>query len=248
MAELGNLCRSSNATDGNGGQSSRLLASTVVPASSLPWPDGSFDVVTGFNAFQFADDRARALAEARRVFQVLRYLVENSGRLVTKSELMGAIWGSAAVTEEFACPMPSRCAAGARRQPSATGANQAPAWLSLHSGCTAGDHLHCNPAVRRYERRKGGERLARRRARRRIDQRAWANSRPQGGLSQHHTFATAARPSIATTSKSRLNVEAILEGSVRRAGNQLRVSVQLVAVDEGMVSGREPSIASWRTF
>jgi hypothetical protein len=33
----------------------------------LPWPDRSFDVVTGFNAFQFADDKARALAEARRV-------------------------------------------------------------------------------------------------------------------------------------------------------------------------------------
>lgn len=34
---------------------------------TLPWPDDSFDVVTGFSAFQFADDKARALAEARRV-------------------------------------------------------------------------------------------------------------------------------------------------------------------------------------
>ena len=34
---------------------------------ALPWPDESFDVVTGFNAFQFADDKAQALAEARRV-------------------------------------------------------------------------------------------------------------------------------------------------------------------------------------
>lgn len=34
---------------------------------SLPWPDDSFDVVTGFSSFQFADDKARALAEARRV-------------------------------------------------------------------------------------------------------------------------------------------------------------------------------------
>jgi SAM-dependent methyltransferase len=33
----------------------------------LPWPDGSFDVVTGFSSFQFADDHVRALAEARRV-------------------------------------------------------------------------------------------------------------------------------------------------------------------------------------
>ena len=34
---------------------------------ALPWPDASFDVVTGFNAFQFADDKARALTETRRV-------------------------------------------------------------------------------------------------------------------------------------------------------------------------------------
>jgi SAM-dependent methyltransferase len=33
----------------------------------LPWEDASFDVVTGFNAFQFAADFVGALAEARRV-------------------------------------------------------------------------------------------------------------------------------------------------------------------------------------
>lgn len=34
---------------------------------ALPWPDDSFDLVTGFSAFQFADDKIRALSEARRV-------------------------------------------------------------------------------------------------------------------------------------------------------------------------------------
>ena len=34
---------------------------------AVPWPADSFDWVTGFNAFQFADDKARALAEAKRV-------------------------------------------------------------------------------------------------------------------------------------------------------------------------------------
>jgi SAM-dependent methyltransferase len=34
---------------------------------ALPWADDVFDVVTGFSAFQFADDKVRALAEARRV-------------------------------------------------------------------------------------------------------------------------------------------------------------------------------------
>jgi len=35
----------------------------------LPWPDDAFDIVTGFSSFQFADDHAVALAEARRVSQ-----------------------------------------------------------------------------------------------------------------------------------------------------------------------------------
>lgn len=34
---------------------------------ALPYPDGYFDVVTGFNAFQFAANPSRALAEAARV-------------------------------------------------------------------------------------------------------------------------------------------------------------------------------------
>jgi ubiquinone/menaquinone biosynthesis C-methylase UbiE len=34
---------------------------------ALPWPDQTFDVVTGFSTFQFADDHAAALTEARRV-------------------------------------------------------------------------------------------------------------------------------------------------------------------------------------
>lgn len=33
----------------------------------LPWPDNAFDVVTGFNAFQYAADLMNALREARRV-------------------------------------------------------------------------------------------------------------------------------------------------------------------------------------
>ncbi|ODU02384.1 MAG: hypothetical protein ABS81_17615 [Pseudonocardia sp. SCN 72-86] len=34
---------------------------------ALPWPDATFDVVTGFNGFQFAPDMGAALAEAARV-------------------------------------------------------------------------------------------------------------------------------------------------------------------------------------
>lgn len=34
---------------------------------ALPWSGGSFDVVAGLSSFQFADDKVRALTEARRV-------------------------------------------------------------------------------------------------------------------------------------------------------------------------------------
>lgn len=51
------------------------VAATLAPGAdlpvgtleSLPWPDAAFDVVTGFNAFQFAPDIGAALAEAARV-------------------------------------------------------------------------------------------------------------------------------------------------------------------------------------
>ena len=41
----------------------------------LPWPDGSFDVVTGFNSFQYASDIDRALGEARRVSRAAGQIV-----------------------------------------------------------------------------------------------------------------------------------------------------------------------------
>ena len=37
---------------------------------ALPWPDGSFDVVTGFNSFFIAADMTSALREARRVLRI----------------------------------------------------------------------------------------------------------------------------------------------------------------------------------
>lgn len=42
---------------------------------ALPWPDKTFDVVTGFSTFQFADDHVAALTEARRVSRAQVWVV-----------------------------------------------------------------------------------------------------------------------------------------------------------------------------
>jgi ubiquinone/menaquinone biosynthesis C-methylase UbiE len=47
----------------------------VADLEALPFPDGMFDIVTGFNAFQFAADPVAALREARRI-------ARPSGRIV----------------------------------------------------------------------------------------------------------------------------------------------------------------------
>lgn len=41
----------------------------------LPYPDGTFDVVTGFNSFQFAADPVAALREARRISKPMGRIV-----------------------------------------------------------------------------------------------------------------------------------------------------------------------------
>jgi SAM-dependent methyltransferase len=78
-------------------ESSVALARERTPAGDfrvgemeeLPWPDDTFDVVTGFNAFQFAADLVGALREAGRV-------ARPGGRVAM------AVWGSAADVELFA--------------------------------------------------------------------------------------------------------------------------------------------------
>ncbi|WP_306206092.1 class I SAM-dependent methyltransferase [Actinoplanes sp. RD1] len=45
----------------------RAQEAVVAAAEHLPWPDGTFGLVTAFNALQFADDTDAALAEMVRV-------------------------------------------------------------------------------------------------------------------------------------------------------------------------------------
>jgi ubiquinone/menaquinone biosynthesis C-methylase UbiE len=56
--------------------------------TSLPWDDESFDVVTGFNSFQFAPDVLTALAEARRVALRGGYVSICNWSTAADSELM----------------------------------------------------------------------------------------------------------------------------------------------------------------
>lgn len=75
--ELGALARTRGATVHgiDAAEAMITLAHTAVPGADLrigtlerlPWEDATFDVVTGFNAFQFAPDVVAALAEAARV-------------------------------------------------------------------------------------------------------------------------------------------------------------------------------------
>ena len=90
---------------------------------ALPWPDSAFDIVTGFSSFQFADDQAVALAEARRVsrddvwviiptrldksaipqvFATLMPLLPSEARSILKRSGMYALSASGALDEVLA--------------------------------------------------------------------------------------------------------------------------------------------------
>jgi SAM-dependent methyltransferase len=60
----------------------------VGPAERLPWPDDSFDLVTGVNVFQFAPDFVAALTEAARVTRRGgRVAISNWGRMKDQEAL-----------------------------------------------------------------------------------------------------------------------------------------------------------------
>ena len=64
--------------------------------------------------------------------------------------------------------------------------------------------------------------------------------------SAFHVQGQGRRPS--PRSARALNVATVLEGSVRKAGNRVRISVQLVKVSRRLLTcGRRPTTARWRT-
>ncbi len=82
-------------------------------------------------------------------------------------------------------------------------------------------------AVRQHECRPG-ERVLQRRHDRGADQRAGPGRGPARGVARTSAFAFKGRDVDVREIGQRLNVGAVLEGSVRRAGNRLRVTAQLI--------------------
>src|SRR5215510_9518988 len=77
-------------------------------APSNPADTGPHDIPAAYSFFNLTLDMRRQLLvrgteEIRlrsRSFDVLTYLVRNAGRLVAKQELMDAVWGDVAVTDD----------------------------------------------------------------------------------------------------------------------------------------------------
>ena len=90
-ADRGALVHGADADAGRIAAARRAVPSGVFRVSDLerlPWPDGVFDVATGFNVFQYAPDVDAALLEARRVTRA-------SGRVAVCK------WGPPATNEFF---------------------------------------------------------------------------------------------------------------------------------------------------
>ncbi len=57
-------------------------------------------VTADFRAGVLRDGQGFDIALRRQAFSVLKYLAENAGCVVTKEELIEAVWGSVAVTDD----------------------------------------------------------------------------------------------------------------------------------------------------
>lgn len=165
-------------------------------------------------------------------FLVLRYLIENSGRLVSKSELMDAIWGSAAVTEDSLV----QCLGDVRR--ALEDRDQQLVQTKPRRGyifALSPQRVISSIAVLPFVD---------------LGRSALDNAWLADGLAEELINLLGRIPSLKVASRSstfrfrgkaldvrdigrQLSVDSILEGSIRCSGSQLRVAVQLVDVAEG---------------
>ena len=91
--------------------------------------------------------------------------------------------------------------------------------------------LDRRPAVRQYRRRPGAGAF-RRRGHREPDDRSFAHSRRVRDRAQHGVHLQRQAVDVKTIGRE-LNVRYVLEGSVQRGGNRMRVNVQLIDAETG---------------
>jgi adenylate cyclase len=165
-----------------------------------------------------------------KAFDVLRYLVEHAGRLVSKEELVGAVWRGISVTDDSVV----QCVKDIREALSDDN-HQIIQTVPRRGYLFAARVGPSSIAVLPFADLSGDS----------------ENSEYLGdGLAEELVNTLTQIPGLKVTSRSSsfrfrgkaqdirsigkaLNVTTILEGSVRRAGDQLRITAQLVSVDDG---------------
>src|SRR5260370_8146179 len=190
----------------------------------------SFDVYT-LDLMSCALLRGGAMIGLRpKAFDVLRYLVEHAGRLVSKEELIGAVWRGISVTDDSVV----QCIKDIREALSDDNHRMIKTvWRCgyLFAARVGAQSIAVLPFADLSGDSESSEYLG-------------------DGLAEELINTLAQIPGLKVTSRSSsfrfhgkaqdirsigkaLKRRTVLEGSVRRAGNQLRITAQLVNVDDG---------------
>jgi TolB-like protein len=165
-----------------------------------------------------------------QTFRMLHYLVENGGRLLTKSELMKALWGDTAVTDDslVQCLREVRVALDDRDHAIVRTVPRRGYVFALRPRLSS---IAVLPFVDMSSESEKVEHLTDGLAEELISMLSQAPGLRVASRSSSSHFRGKAQ-NVAELGRV-LNVSAILEGSIRRSGDQLRISVQLVNTSDG---------------
>jgi serine/threonine-protein kinase len=190
-----------------------------------------------FEGFALDIERGSLRHERREIslrpqsFAVLCYLVKNGGRLVAKAELKEAIWGSTAVTEDSLV----QCLGDVRR---ALGDRDTLVRTIPRRGYMLDTDVACLPSsvavlpLVDLEADAGQQYLGDGLAEELITQLARVRGLRVASRSSSFRFR-GSEQDLQSIGKA-LNVDSVIEGSIRRAGDRFRVSVRLVDVNDGL--------------
>jgi adenylate cyclase len=163
-------------------------------------------------------------------FLMLRYLVENRGRLLTKSELIKTLWGNSAVTDDSLV----QCLRDVRRALEDTGqvlVKTVPRRGYIFTARLTLSSIAVLPFVDMSSKVDNVEYLADGLADELINM--LAQVRGLTIASRSSSFRFRGMGLDITEIGRQMNVGAVLEGSIRRSGDHLRVSAQLVNASDG---------------